>query len=476
MLPQGLVIFEYIRKKRTNDSGVPLADASQSTLLEEWQRLPEKMKVECEKIEAHIREKKRAVISMQQSSPSPSTENIPAGSTIPDVAASPAATQHFSSPSPSTTPSPSTPLLSPSPFYSPQPAHHYPQDLFTAPPTPSQPGPLNIGDNWPSVEYGASPKVAFLMENQPSLSSGGRQMATNHNAHPHPYAPAGTIVPVPHLHGGQARTAQIAPLRRTQTVVLAPAAQTTPSTASVPSPVGNLRRFHTAPSLATSSNPTHVARVVKQPLVHAVPATPSGGHQPARPPVRDRSFSAESVEGLPLVPTGVRQPPPSPPYASVAPASPAAQVLAPTPILGSPRVYAHSVGHHVHTTAADPLLLSIDQPLPAETDSTTATAPVAPVPQELDLWSWQPLNTESDPLMKLLREIPTPPPDMIDFDFAAYLDDIIGPQMPVPALPEDDCPLPDVFQIWTPGHWSEGLLSSSLTGWNLNDFTGSPAQ
>ncbi len=85
--------------------------------------------------------------------------------------------------------------------------------------------------------------------------------------------------------------------------------------------------------------------------------------------------------------------------------------------------------------------------------------------------------------MNLMRQIPTPPvPNVVDVD--DFLDTILAPEFSAPHLPEcgirpeDNPPLPDAFQIWPPGHWSEdctGWLNGDYaTGWE--DFNGFPDQ
>ncbi len=176
MLPKGFVVFELMRREQVDDpliiKGEPLPAALLSRFLEEWKVLPESMKTQCGAIEeALMQEKKRAMTSMQHSLPQSSPHDpLPSVLITPVSATAPAATQHFSLASPSTPPSPSTPLLSPSPFYSSQPIPHVPQNISAATLSPPQPEPLNVGDSWSGVQYGASPKVAFLMENQPSHS------------------------------------------------------------------------------------------------------------------------------------------------------------------------------------------------------------------------------------------------------------------------------------------------------------------
>ena len=166
---------------RETAEGALLSDPDASYLLELWETLPESTKAQCEATEdAHEQQNNFAAITTQhilpQSSPhDPSPSGLawkpPAKLVVLDATIVPAATQHVLSSSPSTTPSPSAPLLSPSPFCSPPPMrHNLPHNLSMATPSPSQPEPLNIGDNWDGVQYGASRKVEFLMENQPSHS------------------------------------------------------------------------------------------------------------------------------------------------------------------------------------------------------------------------------------------------------------------------------------------------------------------
>ncbi|KAM5537656.1 hypothetical protein V8D89_008734 [Ganoderma adspersum] len=444
---------------RRIDKGAPLPDDLVSYLSEVWETLPESTKTHTQ----HTLPQS----SLYDPSPSVSAWNPPTKLIAPGATAAPVATQHVSSSSPSTTPSPSTPFLSPSPFCSLQ---HIPHDLShnlsTAAPSPSQLEPLNIGDNWPGVQYGASRKVEFLMENQPSRSLGGRHTATEQPARPHPYAPAGTSVTKPRLQGGQPQTTRMTRLRRTQTDVLLHSAQTTPSVASVRTTGGNVvRRSHTAPSLVASSHPSRTPQAAR-PLAYAGSATPSG-RQPPLPAVLDRRFSAESVEGLPAAPNRARQPTPTPSMV---------QVQTPTPIPGSPRVYTPSAGYQVQTTpvhAAVPLPPSFDHHVPAQTASTTTTTvPVATIPQEFHVGTSRPLSPNS--FMDFLRRIPTPSvPDLSDVD--AFLDAILALQMPAPVVPEDNLPLPDAFRIWPPDHWSEYWLGSGHpTGWE--DFVGFPAR
>lgn len=185
MVPKGFRTFAAacvdLLDDRAIDKRAPIPDALVSYLLGQWAALPESVKTQIEGIEtAREQQNKPAAISTQHTFPqswlhdlslSVSAWKRPAKLIVPGTTAASIASQHVSSSSPSTTPSPSTPFLSPSPFCSPR---HIPHDLShnisTVAPSPSQPEPLNIGDNWPGVQYGASRRVEFLMENQPSHS------------------------------------------------------------------------------------------------------------------------------------------------------------------------------------------------------------------------------------------------------------------------------------------------------------------
>ena len=297
-------------------------------------------------------------------------------------------------------------------------------------------------------------------------------MTTKQPARTHPYAPADTSVATLRLHGGRPQTAQMTQLRRAHTVLFPHSTQSISSAANVPTRGGNvLRRSHTAPSLEASSR-TQLAPQASKHLVHAGSATPSR-RQPPLPAVLDRRFSTESVERLPAASSRGRQPTPTPssPYVSVAPAS-----QTPMRIPASPQVHTPSAtGYQVQTTPvheAVPLPSSFDQHLPAQTTSTTTTVPVATSSQDFDVGPSRPLSPNS--FMDFLRTIPTPSvTDVLDVD--AFLDAILALQTPAPVVPEDNWPLPDAFQTWSPGQLSEYWLNGGYpTGWE--DFMGFPDQ
>ena len=302
-------------------------------------------------------------------------------------------------------------------------------------------------------------------------------MTTKQPARTHPYAPADTSVATPRLHGGHPQTTRMMQVRRAQTVLLPHSRQSTSSVANVPPTRGNVvRRSHTAPSLGAASR-TNLAPQASRPSVHAG-ATPSGRQRPL-PAVLDRRFSVESVEGLPAASSRGRQPTPTPssPYVSVAPyASPVVQVQTAMSIPGSPRVHTPSATvYQVQTTPAHesvPLHSIFDQHLPAQTTSTTTTVPVATSSQDFDVGPSRPLSPNS--FMDFLRTIPTPSvTDVLDVD--AFLDAILALQTPAPVVPEDNWPLPDAFQTWSPGQLSEYWLNGGYpTGWE--DFMGFPDQ
>ena len=262
-----------------------------------------------------------------------------------------------------------------------------------------------------------------------------------------------------------------------------PAARTTPLVAGVPTPGADVvRRYNSVPSVVASSNSSYAAQVMTPSIRKHTPPVVRSGQQLRHPVSPECRPPVHTVERPPAVLAAAEQPAPSTLYAGVAPhTAPVPQGQAFTPIVEEgTRVYTSAATHYDEVTPVEEVVQ-----LPPNSDpSTPAQAPANPIISvatpflEFGTGPAQPLWSPS--VMELLREIPTPVPDVVNID--AFLDAILAPQFLTAPCPEFEWPtegnqpLPDALRIWPPGPLPEDITDwldgGYTTGWE--DFDGFP--